>query len=360
MPRPELLATRAQLHARFGTRVFTTADAEACAISRTRLRNATAAGLVTQVQRGHFVLSQDPLARARTQQHRLRAQGVRAVLGERSAAGFWGVWEYGPRGRLDPPALTLLVPPGCTLRMGTRSGLRLKTVDLQPHDVIEVAGVAITTPLRAGFDIARALGSTRTAALVPLSSAARTEITRRLLHPWYPAGLVSVLEPSGADAGLPSPGAPSSHDITEMARRQDLRDALADELRRMCEREGGHGVSRVRRVLSDIEPLAESWLELVAWSELLTAPIPRPQPQAWVQGASGKWLRSDFLIGDKVILEVDGAGKYAAQSPWQEKQRQADLEAAGYWVVRCTWEELLHHPERVIARILLALERSTA
>lgn len=128
----------------------------------------------------------------------------------------------------------------------------------------------------------------------------------------------------------------------------------------MVESVNGHGMRWVRRVLGDVEPLLESWLECVAWAVLTTAPLPRPQPQAWVRGASGRWLRSDFLIGDKVLLEVDGAGKYAEQSPWQEKQRQADLEAAGYWVVRCTWAELLHHPERVIARIQLALERSAA
>ena len=60
------------------------------------------------------------------------------------------------------------------------------------------------------------------------------------------------------------------------------------------------------------------------------------------------------------VAEIVGIGavKYADQTPWQEKQRQSDLEAAGYWVVRCTWEELIHRPHEVIKRIALALLRA--
>jgi very-short-patch-repair endonuclease len=110
-------------------------------------------------------------------------------------------------------------------------------------------------------------------------------------------------------------------------------------------------------VLPYVEPLVETALEAIAWAVITDACVPRPRPQEWVHGASGRRYRVDFLIGDRVILEADGAVKYADQSPWQEKQRQSDLEAAGYWVVRCTWEELIHRPHEVLARIARALIR---
>ena len=49
---------------------------------------------------------------------------------------------------------------------------------------------------------------------------------------------------------------------------------------------------------------------------------------------------------------------HAGHTAWQEKRRQSDLEAEGYFFVRWTWEELLRHPAAVLARIALALRRS--
>ena len=355
MPRPQHVVTATALRAHFDGRFFTTADAEAIGVSRARVHSACAAGLVTQLQRGVFAMYADPLARARLHQGRLRDQGVYAVLGERSAAKVWGLWEFGPHGPLSPPPLTLLVPHGVPLRRGTRNGLRYREANLTHDDVVEIDGVAITTPLRTGFDVARALGRGRAAALTPLNSAIRTEIARRTFPAWQPPAFVGT---AGCGASVAEPGAaPTAHDITEAARDQWLRQALLVELARLCEEAAGYGTGRVTRVIADVEPLLESWLESVAWSELTVAALPRPQPQAWIMGASGRWRRADFLINSRIVLEVDGAGKYSDQTPWQEKQRQSDLEAAGYWVIRCTWEELLHHPERVIARIVIALDR---
>jgi very-short-patch-repair endonuclease len=114
----------------------------------------------------------------------------------------------------------------------------------------------------------------------------------------------------------------------------------------------------VRRVAADVEPLLETALEGIAWAVLTASDLPRAEPQRVIAGRSGKRYRVDFLIAGRVILEADGAVKYGAITPWQEKQRQSDLEAAGYWVVRCTWEELINRPHEVLARIEVALARS--
>lgn len=80
----------------------------------------------------------------------------------------------------------------------------------------------------------------------------------------------------------------------------------------------------------------------------------------WVSGASGRSWRVDFLFGGRVIGECDGAVKYAeTDSLWKERKRQADLEAAGYIVVRWTWEEIVYHPHAVLARIALARARAS-
>ena len=92
---------------------------------------------------------------------------------------------------------------------------------------------------------------------------------------------------------------------------------------------------------------------------LTASDLPRAEPQRVIAGRSGKGYRVDFLIAGRVILEADGAVKYGDVTPWEEKQRQSDLEAAGYWVVRCTWEELIHRPYEVLKRIEVALARST-
>ncbi len=136
--------------------------------------------------------------------------------------------------------------------------------------------------------------------------------------------------------------------------REELLSALAE----VANRVNGYGMKWVRRVLADVEPLLETGLEGLAWSVLTDTDLPRPQPQVWRQGANGRRYRVDFLIAGVVIVEAHGAVKYSGLTPWEEKKRQHDLEAAGYWVVRCTWEELLHRPHEVIARIRLALERA--
>jgi very-short-patch-repair endonuclease len=214
--------------------------------------------------------------------------------------------------------------------------------DFAPSDVIEWRGLPVTRPLRTGLDLARRHGRTRASALVPLCGGVRMEIALR-------SGLVDP----GNDLAVPS-----GHALTNMARWLPERDDVMTLLRDLVSRVNAHGMRWVWHVLPDVEPLVETVLEALAWAHLTESRLPRPLPQEWVRGASGRNYRVDFLIGDRVILEADGAVKYADQTPWQEKQRQSDIEAAGYWVVRCTWEELMYRPHEVLVRIARALQRA--
>jgi very-short-patch-repair endonuclease len=219
----------------------------------------------------------------------------------------------------------------------------MRVADLSEDDIIRVdpltqepcaAGVAVTTPLRTGLDVVRDVGRSRSSALIPLCGAMRAHLR---LH----------IAATGANDGA----------ITELARDAALRDDVRARLRRVASVVNSHGMKWFYDVLPDVEPLVETALEGLAWALLTDSLLPRPRPQEWVRGASGRKYRVDFLIGDRVVLEADGAVKYADQTPWQEKTRQSDLEAAGYWVVRCTWEELIRRPHEILARIALALSR---
>jgi very-short-patch-repair endonuclease len=73
--------------------------------------------------------------------------------------------------------------------------------------------------------------------------------------------------------------------------------------------------------------------------------------------------RVDFLVGDKVVVEFDGALKYGGvegrAALVAEKRREDALRSLGYTVVRVTWADLAD-PAPVVARIRRALSGSYA
>lgn len=320
-----------------GRAPFTASDAASHGISPQRLARAVRTGGLHRITRGRYALRDDPMDLARHHLDLLAQRGVPGAVGSVSAAGTSGVAVFGSVGPVESTPITILVPPGYDVRRGSRYGVRLRVADIDPAHIRHVDGVPFTTPLRTGLDVARDIGRCRASALVPLSSGMRAELALALGGDG-PAGAREVTDCLLSDTRL----------------KQELLAALHD----MVSRVNGYGMKWVRRVIGDVEPLLETALEGLAWSALTAADVPRPQPQVWLQGASGRRYRVDFLIGGVVIVEADGAMKYSGLALWEEKQRQHDLEGAGYWVVRCTWEELIHRPHEVIARIQLALERA--
>lgn len=329
--------------------VITTREAARHGLSKHRMARAADAGLLHRIVRGHYGRGDDPLDAARHHIGRLAERGIPAVLGILSAAPIWGVPAFGNGGPVPATGpLVLLVPRGADVRQGTRHGVRIKVADLEAGDITAVHGVPVTTPLRTGLDVARDLGRSRASALIPLSGGVRVQAAM-------------LMGSSGATLYDGEFGAATSHEITDrLTRDTRLRHAVLAQLHQLVSRVNARGMSWVRRVLPDVEPLLETALEGLAWSVITESDLPRPEPQRVIVGRSGKKYRVDFILEDRVILEADGRVKYGATDPWKEKQRQSDLEAAGYWVVRCTWEELIHRPEQVLARIRLALARSAA
>ena len=342
----EVRRTICQLEVALGTGTFTTSDAVASGVSTDRLGTAVEAGALKRLARGVYSIAPGPLAAARFAAERWLESGVLVTAGECTVGEVWGVAAMGARVPLDREPVTLLISREDSLaravRVGRRSGVRLVVADLAPEDIVDWDGLRVTSPLRTGLDIARRHGRSRASALVPLCSGARMEIALR-------SGLIALDTPMMR---------PASDTVTARSRSVELRRSVITDLQHMAQRVNSHGMRWVWDVLPDVEPLLETALEGLAWAHLTDSGLPRPRPQEWVRGASGRRYRADFLIGDRVILECDGAVKYVDQTPWQEKQRQSDLEAAGYWVVRCTWDELIHRPHEVIARIARALRRA--
>jgi very-short-patch-repair endonuclease len=163
--------------------------------------------------------------------------------------------------------------------------------------------------------------------------------------------VIQVAAGSGVEAGVVAADAALARGL---CRRRDLVDEAATSPR----------IRGTRRVASMIdlcdersESVGESRLRLLLASAGLTV---RSQVRVLHRGSTV--ARVDFLIGDRVVVEFDGAIKYAddpsGRALFDEKRREDRLRQLGFEVVRITWSDLAR-PERILARIHAALTRSS-
>lgn len=123
------------------------------------------------------------------------------------------------------------------------------------------------------------------------------------------------------------------------------------------------GGIQAERVCNLSNGQAESAGESLSRIMFLEHGIPMPELQQWITtGTDPPDYRVDFLWRDKrVIGEFDGQGKY--DDPLEkvrEKAREERLRAAGYIVVRWTWDDVMTDPDAVVARILAAFAQAAA
>lgn len=122
-----------------------------------------------------------------------------------------------------------------------------------------------------------------------------------------------------------------------------------------------------RRLLSGSRPLTSDWprdlrwmLERAGHSEsgaesmlklmLLRRRIPFRQ-QVVFDGIG----RVDFLIGDRLVVEVDSIAHHS--TPTADRARDAKLSTRGVRVLRFMYSQIVHEPELVLAAILAAIAR---
>ncbi len=140
------------------------------------------------------------------------------------------------------------------------------------------------------------------------------------------------------------------------------REALDDQLKAARRR---RGCARARVVVSLADRRSESAGESVSRVTMWQLGMPMPELQFEVT-VGGIRYRSDFGWPDLGVLgEFDGKVKYdrllrpgesASDVVMREKRREADLRAAGWWVVRWAWADAIK-PARLDRLLRPALER---
>ncbi|KGN40176.1 hypothetical protein [Knoellia aerolata] len=115
-----------------------------------------------------------------------------------------------------------------------------------------------------------------------------------------------------------------------------------------------YGIGTVRHAIAASDSRCESPGETLTRLVLVAAGL-TVRSQVSLDDEDGFIGRVDLLVGDRVVVEFDGAVKYdgldGKRELMAEKRREERLRDAGYRVVRVTWADL-SHPERLVRRVL--------
>ncbi|MFR9805747.1 endonuclease domain-containing protein [Pseudonocardia sp. RS010] len=227
----------------------------------------------------------------------VRARAAAVWAGEGAVVSGWAAAELlgascGPR---DAP-VDLIVRAGTTR---PPSGVRLRRTRLRGDEITQRAGVAVTTPLRTAFDLAR----------------------------WAPNLVERV---TGVDA------------VAHVWRLE------VDRIRSLWRRHlGMHGGAGLAEVLGLADPRAESPMESRIRVALHVAGLPRPRVQHQVGPHRLDLAYPEALLG----VEHDGAHHRAAEQARRDLEREAFLARTGWRVVRFASWTVLHEPDRIAREV---------
>lgn len=253
---------------------FTRADLTTLGRSEADLRRAARAGEIRPLLRGVFAPSR--LEETLDLRTAAVAKVVRPhhVVTDRTAAWVHGVdvHAYAEHDGLPPIE-------ACALRghePTTLPSVDGRNRDLRPTDVMRVAGIAVTTPLRTALDLGCCLR--RREAFAALCAIAR------------------------------------AHGLT----RDDYRRALPRYRRR-------RGVVQLRELVALVEPRIESQREAWCFLAIVDAGLDAPEPQVWIESDGIPTYRLDLAYRRRrVCVEYDGDEGHStpAQRAHDEERRQ--------------------------------------
>ena len=261
---------------------FTLAALPDLGMTPRQLRHAVEAGRVRRVLRGVYADS------AATMSIELRAAALRLavdktqIVVDRTAAWLHGIDTYAAAElTAGPPVET------CALRGQARSrltGVRGRTRDLTPEDVMELDGLRVTTPLRTALDLG-------------------CHLRRR-------------------EAFAALCGFAHEHQI------------LAAALTKGAERFGRRrGVLQLRELSPLVDPRVESPREAWTLLAIQDAGLPKPEPQVWIEVDGVPTYRLDFAYREhRICVEYDGVDWHDLT----DEQRRKDA-ARRRWLVRNGW-----------------------
>jgi len=282
--------------------VVTVGQLHGAGLSKGAIEVRVRAGRLHRVHHGVYAVGHPLLSREGRFLAAVLSAGVGAVLSHRSAAELWGLLA-------DHGGLPDVLSP---LKLDPRRGLRLHwTRSLPADDRTRQRGVPVTSPARTLVD----LGST------PIGDRA----LRRAIREALVQRLVSA-------------------------------DCVRAELARA---RGRRGRARVAAILDASDGGTRSELEDRTIELFRACGFQVPHCNARVDTARGVY-EVDFLFADRrLVVEADGARFHDnVLSRRRDADRQAALEAAGYRVVRLTWDQVTREPDQTSRRLRQALGSS--
>jgi very-short-patch-repair endonuclease len=300
----ELLAAAAENHG-----VLTGADLEQAGVTDWTKRRLLADGVVVRVVPGIFRLGGAPRTHQQTLALALAEHGPSGHVGLRSAAALWGVPGYP---HLDRPDVLVAEERERRSRL---SRLHTTSLLLPAHRSVR-AGFPVTSPARTLFDLA---------AVEPLRRVERA--------------------------------------VDHLLVRELVTTAKLDAVLSALGGRGRAGTVAFRQILEDrgagyVAPASE--LERSARSVFREAGLPEPEFE--VDLGDGAWIaRVDCLWRSaKLVVELDGRRYHDGRSALDDDRRRDNrLMAAGWRVLRFTWDDLQRRPAEVVATVRAALEISS-
>ena len=242
---------------------------------------------------GHLALV--PLAR---EMAAVLACGPGSFVSHRSAAVVWHLVREKSDDQVDVTV--------ASMGRGARDGLRIhRSRLLSGHDVQHFRGLPVASPARALIDFAEEASDRE------LERAVHEALTRNLVN--------------------------------------------AAAITRASERfRGRRGAARLRRLIAaaDQPMLTRSEAEERFLSLLRAGELPSPEVNVLLDG-----YEVDFLWREqRLVVEVDGYQFHSSRRAFErDRRRDADLQAAGFSVLRLTWRQVVNEPYATIARTARAL-----
>jgi very-short-patch-repair endonuclease len=125
-------------------------------------------------------------------------------------------------------------------------------------------------------------------------------------------------------------------------------DISADFLRRAL---AGNRNGRARGILDMLVPRADSVLEILANVAFRRAGL-QLRRHLEIPGVG----EVDFLVEDCVVVETDGGSHLEPRQVKKDRRRNNAALVAGYLVLRYGYDDVVHHPERMVAEVKAVLE----
>jgi hypothetical protein len=282
--------------------LVTRGQALTCGMSSDEIDGAVTRGLLVRVYRAIFRVGGSPVTWRQRVLALVFAAGVHAAASHRAAAALWRF----PGFRED--WVEVVRPWKRNRKPGRLVGLHESTF-LPPHHITAIDGIPVTTVDRTLFDL---------------------------------AGVVSRKRLERAVANAVNAGQ------TTIAK---LEKVFAETARR-----GRRGSKAMRKLLSDIGQgyvPTESELEDLVLAVLEVAGLPLPKKQRNVGGSTTPIGRVDFLYAaTKLVIEADSKRHHTSWLDQEaDKRRDLQLTAAGFQIIRVSWQQLIEHPEEFVAAV---------